>query len=62
VPRSPPTNAVARFHASLKGLQVVFDKLTLMLAQVEAIKQQRPRGAQAASRPLNLQPQDLKKS
>jgi hypothetical protein len=33
-----------------------------MLAQVEAIKQQRPREAQAASRPLNLQPQDLKKS
>jgi hypothetical protein len=34
----PATDAAARFQAELEGLQVVFDKLTLMLAQVENIK------------------------
>jgi hypothetical protein len=34
----PETDAVARFQAGLEGLQVVFDKLTLMLAHVETIK------------------------
>jgi hypothetical protein len=32
------SDAVARFQAGLEGLQVVFDKLTLMLAHVETIK------------------------
>jgi hypothetical protein len=34
----PDTDAMARFQAGLEGLQVVFDKLTLMLAHVETIK------------------------
>jgi hypothetical protein len=34
----PETDAMARFQADLEGLQLVFDKLTLMLAHVETIK------------------------
>jgi hypothetical protein len=34
----PQTDAAARFQAGLEGLQVVFDKLMLLLAHVETIK------------------------
>lgn len=59
----PDTDAMVRFQASLEGLQVVFDKLTLMLAPMSRQSgTQWRRETQAAGRPLNLQPQDLKKS
>lgn len=34
----PAADAARRFQAGLEGLQIVFDKLTLMIAQVESIK------------------------